>query len=148
LKRYENAETIYDFYTNAVHHQTPIYIDDIPEDLNLKISVDNELLYKIYKRENNIENEPNVINSFTPSNVGESTSHTYFPNNTQPDSDSDLSEEDGPSEMPKTDDTLSQAITEMIQNGELTKMLQNEKLTKMLHSLSQNTNVKEEIEIN
>ena len=53
LSKYgDKADNIYEFFTNANHHQTPIYLSDIPEELGLNIKEDILLLNKRYKRDN------------------------------------------------------------------------------------------------
>jgi hypothetical protein len=46
LKKYNKTEEIYEFFTHANHHQTPIYFEDIPEYLDVSITVDDDLFTK------------------------------------------------------------------------------------------------------
>ena len=48
----DKADNIYEFFTDANHHQTPIYLSDIPEELGLNIKEDVVLLNKRYERDN------------------------------------------------------------------------------------------------
>ena len=59
LKIYgDDVDKIYDYFTIGNHHQTPIYFNDIPSNLNLNIREDVNMLNKIYLRNNKSKENP------------------------------------------------------------------------------------------
>lgn len=59
LKKYgDKADEIYDYFTNSNHHETPIYYNDIPKNLNINIKEDMNMLRKICERNNKPRKDP------------------------------------------------------------------------------------------
>ena len=69
--KYSNSESIYEFFTHAMHHGTPIYFDDVPKELQLNIQIDPLISQYNTKSEDDEMSKKimNVIKQTLPSQV-------------------------------------------------------------------------------